>query len=58
MRVICKLAAPTEQCCGTFCLTGVDPTRPLRKFVRFCVMREDRKRANIWWAKGLPTREF
>ena len=31
---------------------------PLREFARFCVMREDRKRANIWWAEGASKREF
>ena len=25
---------------------------PLREFARFCVMREDRERANMWLAEG------
>jgi hypothetical protein len=27
-------------------------TSDLREFARFCVMREERERANIWWAEG------
>ena len=35
-----------EQCADSFRQTRNEPTRRLLEFVRFCVMREDRKCAN------------